>query len=411
MFDKLRIPVSETNPLLRVWVSLCIGFPAIAMVSIAGANLLLPLTILGFFFLPHTFSFPKNHLLWSILLGFIGWSLLTTAISPYGAHWGSWFEELSTILAILPGIIVGSSLTRIQRSYRIVAVVLLLVAGYAVWQFFFGWDIVRGWQPLRFQFHRYHAVGLQDFHLTYAGVIAVCLPLAAAVWSTAIGSFVAVSGVAAVMATMARSMMGAMGVSAILLGILGKKKLRILAVTIIVALLVLPQTVFQAAGERFARGVAINSEKAGEGDPTRRYLWLTSLAIIKDHPIAGVGNNRWDEAFFTYKIPFDGYSSTAHPHNDFLSTAVEYGIPGALIFATFWFAFLILLVKRPTDEPNEMREYRIAGLAGILTILIGGLVQCYLTDAEVSLQVWFLTGTLISMISTQQMVMIRSDNR
>ena len=99
-------------------------------------------------------------------------------MTPYGIKLHDWLEEFSTFLAIIPGIVLAYDIERLKKAYRWASIVLILISIYAVYQYFFGWDFIRSSRPLAEQFHRYHATGFQDFHLTFAGVIGMSTPLA-----------------------------------------------------------------------------------------------------------------------------------------------------------------------------------------------------------------------------------------
>jgi len=84
----------------------------------------------------------------------------------------------------------------------------------------------------------------------------------------------------------------------------------------------------------------------------RLAFWESTIAMVMDHPILGIG---WGMYFMVYP-EYDFYLQGApvqivHAHNMYLNYAAEIGIPGALAFLWFFFGSLLLAFRLPQKVP------------------------------------------------------------
>ena len=392
-------PLFPPSPLpQKIWLGLCIAYPAVVLISIAAANILLVGILLGWIFLRRHFELKYPRVLLVLVALYLAWTLIALIASPLAHNWATWFEERSVFLALLPGLILGSNLRWTQKAIFYVSALLPLLAAYAVYQYFFGWDVLRG-EVLADQLSRFHATGLQDFHLTFAGLMALAMPVAAALPSSKVSraGLIAAAGSLAVVCSMARAiMLGLMGCGALFL-IFGSRRLRLTGLVIFLAMILLPSTIFSVSRERLARGLGVSKENIEQGDPTRIYLWKTAFRIIQHYPIAGVGEDNWNAVFDRYKEPFDAYSTTAHAHNDFLSAAVDHGLVGAALLLILWVYIMVKSIRGVIRAAVGERDLRLGFLAAFAILLFGGMLQNYQTDAEVALLLWCWVGLSFSL--------------
>lgn len=385
-------------PLRNVWVGLCIAYPLIALVSISAANILLIVIVLGWFFFHSEIPTSQARPLFYLIVLYLAWTLVAMVISPLARNWSTWVEERSTFLAVIPGLVLGSNQQWLRKSFGYVSVLLIPLAIYAVCQYYTGWDVLR-MKPLEPLFDRYHATGLQNFHLTFAGMIVLATPIAISLNSARLfrSGAIAVAGAISVLSSMARAMiLGLYGCGGLFL-LFGSRKLRIVGIALILVLVIIPSTIYSASGERLLRGLGASQADVQQGDPTRIYLWKSAINIIRHYPIAGVGEDNWNAVFEQYKEPYDNYSSTAHAHNDFLSAAVDHGIIGGAILIALWAYILFRSIRSVHRAKGYQRDLRLGFLASFLAILFGGMLQNYQTDAEVALLLWFLVGVSVQL--------------
>jgi O-antigen ligase len=95
------------------------------------------------------------------------------------------------------------------------------------------------------------------------------------------------------------------------------------------------------------------------GDAIRADLWRSALAMLKDHPLTGVGPGVFGQAFRTYRTVTDDNMSGAHDW--YLNTLAELGIPGGVAAAISGLVFLRALPKKRTAKQDAI----LAALMGV----------------------------------------------
>ncbi|NMM07849.1 MAG: hypothetical protein HHJ18_16730 [Polaromonas sp.] len=106
-----------------------------------------------------------------------------------------------------------------------------------------------------------------------------------------------------------------------------------------------------------------------EGDYWRQIIWTKSLALVRSHPIWGVGFGNIAYAMFTETLPVPSASVTEHAHNIFLQMAVELGAP---IAAAWAFVLAILIVR----SRHALRSFEGRSLAVfLLAVMIHSLLE------------------------------------
>jgi len=330
------------------------------------------------------------------LIIWLGVSFISMLFSGYPIRVSNFIEEKWVISAYF----VGFGLVHSSRSIRQTTLAWLIAGGilaiYAIYQFIFGHDLLRHEQlePIGGMFM---AIGLFGHHLTYGGVAMALLLMASAgikyIDSDRARQFIialaTLNGIG-LLASYARSaIIGAAAGAAVLTMLLQRRYLKYLVAVGVVGM-ILMLLFMPGMGERFSNVFS------GEESPRIR-LALTSLNIIKHHPIIGIGEDNFSLAFEEYHVP-GFYASTAHPHNDFLSATVNGGIIGLAAFAFIWITlFRKLFPLRLSTSIDQSQQWIVnGGITVFGGILIAGLFQNYMTDAEVGTMIWFIIGLTMS---------------
>jgi putative inorganic carbon (HCO3(-)) transporter len=135
-------------------------------------------------------------------------------------------------------------------------------------------------------------------------------------------------------------------------------------------------------------------QRMGRSDDSleRIYTWKTTLAMIGDHPLVGVGLGGYRRTIGAYRSGYNiHWTAKSHAHNSYLQFAAESGAPAGLLFAGFLGALAALGARRL----NELKEFAGSGvrrrlLAGTTAAVIGfaaaSLLQHNAGDAEVCMQ-------------------------
>lgn len=106
-------------------------------------------------------------------------------------------------------------------------------------------------------------------------------------------------------------------------------------------------------------------------DPTtgRAHFWATTLNIIRDHPLLGVGLGAYGVAYTRYDTR-NGLFRIEQAHNDYLETLSNAGVVGALLglFFIVWL-FRSGFARRETED-NFRRGVTTGALAGCFAVLV-----------------------------------------
>lgn len=296
---------------------------------------------------------------------------------------------------------------KVAQLYGILISVCTLVGFYAIWQHYAGIDLYRG-EALETRGEVFVSLGLFDHHLTFGGYYMLTFILAAVFLLGAkregalrLLDFLAPAalGFALVFSYARSAWLGAV-VGILAFGILkgGKFVLFLMAGVLVVCLLI-----YVIEPTSWDRIKEINLSK-DRPESTRIRLWHTSMNMIKDKPVWGVGLGNFNRLFDRYKVQ-GVYDTTCHPHNDFLNVAVNSGILGLLAYLSIWVIFLYSTIKWVLKEGIQgyRRALQMGGVAAIVGLLFASLLQCYYTDAEVNMLVMFILGsTTVLNLKNQQ---------
>jgi O-antigen ligase len=123
-------------------------------------------------------------------------------------------------------------------------------------------------------------------------------------------------------------------------------------------------------------------------------LWYSSLRMVRDHPLLGVGPDNFLYAYRTrYVLPtaweqFD----LSHPHNVVLDFATRLGLPGVVAFAALQIAFWRRALSQYRDR---RRRALVLGAMGVMANFLGhGLVDASYFVIDLAF-VFYLTLALV----------------
>jgi tetratricopeptide (TPR) repeat protein len=110
---------------------------------------------------------------------------------------------------------------------------------------------------------------------------------------------------------------------------------------------------------------------------TRLGLWRRTLAMVRDHPMWGVGPGNWPIAFPRYAEPsatregvLSAVMAPRQAHNDVLERIAETGVVGLAAFA--WLVLsVVLAVRHRLRDADESARASTAAAAGALVALAG----------------------------------------
>jgi len=328
------------------------------------------------------------------ILVFLGLKLASALFSPdhlkglraLGAEW-----------IVLLFFLVANRVRReetVRRILDLLVAVTVLIGLYAIWQHFAGWDLYRD-RPLHPTGNVFEATGLFSHHLTYGGFVMCVLLFSGCLflWGSR-GRRRVAYGLASLILSLAlfwsyaRSAWVGLIVGILAIGLLRGRKILILGLVgmiLVIGLLFLLQPSLRLQTREVVEVL---------GDPMRQshrlQMWSTSLKMIRDRPFFGVGLGQVKSSLLAYGCDL-GYG---HVHNDFLNTAANTGLLGLVAFIWIWVTFLRMIIRcRPRQQNHGLwSAVSTAGFGLMIAFLAAGLFQCYYTDEENAMLLWFLLG-------------------
>lgn len=373
-------------------------FAVFSPFSIAGAQTGICLALLGWAWKiveRRNLSWERSFFELPVLV-YLGAYLLSIIFSQNRAvSLKSWGDEW---LLIFPFLLINNLKDEafIRKLINLIFLISGLVAIYAIWQHYTGIDLIRPKTlDLILPYGKFRSIAFFNLPLTYSfyamlvGLVSFCLGISEKKNLLKIFYFtVSVLCVTGNLFTYTRSALFAQVFAFLIYFILSKsphKKKELLAVAgyFILIYLIDPGIL----------GRTIMAAKAGSLDQAdiRSVIWSTSFNIFKDYPFFGIGFGNFPEFYESYlKIPSVVFG---HAHNDFLNVAVNAGIIGFLAFVFFWVFLLKNLLRRYKEkEEGYAKAFILGGILSVTAFLLASQFQCYYTDAEDHMILFFFLG-------------------
>ncbi|MFH1336116.1 MAG: O-antigen ligase family protein [Candidatus Zixiibacteriota bacterium] len=380
-----------------IWFSI-LGFAFFSPWSIAGAQtfLILGLAVwLAKILISGKWKFIHTPLNIPILL-YLATQIISVIFSPSKVH--SLLALKEEWLLLLFFLLVNNIREegKIRKLVSILIMVSCVVGLYAVWQHYSGMDLYRH-KLLEPKGGVFISLGLFDHHLTFGGYYMLVFLLASAIALSYKGGGIrrildiispGILGLSLIFSYARSAWLGAV-TGMLIFGFLQGKKFALLFTLGIIALCLAVFVIEPTSWDRI-KEISLSKDKT---ESTRIRLWQTSLNMIKDKPIWGIGLGNFGQLFNRYKVEgrYDNYS---HPHNDFLNVAVNSGLLGLLAYLYLWAVFLYTSLKSvlKNRKTGFIHSVQISGVVTMVAFLFASLFQCYYTDAEVNMLVMFLLG-------------------
>lgn len=140
----------------------------------------------------------------------------------------------------------------------------------------------------------------------------------------------------------------------------------------------------------------------------RLFVWKTSLNIVKDYPLTGIGYSRFSAVYFDYQSGYFLNGGTTYekinaqlvlyPFNEFLRITIETGVTGLLLFslmllASFWQAY------------KFRSNIQILTIVGCLIVFIVFSVFSYAFDVlPLSLLFCFFAASIASLTNSRKKI-------
>jgi O-antigen ligase len=126
----------------------------------------------------------------------------------------------------------------------------------------------------------------------------------------------------------------------------------------------------------------------------RLEMYRTSLEIIREHPLLGVGTGGFPRAY-AEKSRGGSVPQSRNPHNEYLLVAVHIGLPGLLVLLSLFWAHW----RAAPRLASTLEQHLARGL--LLAIAVGCLFNSLLLDHTEGLLFAWLTGVLFAGLGTK----------
>lgn len=129
----------------------------------------------------------------------------------------------------------------------------------------------------------------------------------------------------------------------------------------------------------------------------RLALWESTLAMVMDHPLLGIGWGAYWMVYPTYDFYInDPAVKIVHAHNMYLNFAAEIGVFGFLSFMLFFFGLLWRgLFSRKQREEGFLNGLRLGMGLAVLSIALNGLTDYVLFNIESSMLFWLIGAVIV----------------
>ncbi len=393
-----------------------LGYAFFAPISISFSEIFIGLAItfwiIKLVLLRKKFSFYKTGIEPFLLLLFLGMILASIfAYDKVSAFKGSLFLWQAIILFVL---VYESDEKLVKQAFFTLLFSTFLVAVYGIIQHYVGMDYWRGYKLPSYGKY-YEARGFFNFHLTYGGFILVVLMTSMGFFMELIFGKKEVKGrvfwfyiffsivyfvvlFLALLFSYARSAWVGLFGGILLLSFLKNKKLFVISfIVLLVSTFAIYSFGDSALRYRMKRVVSLQKNR------DRLSIYYVAINIIKEHPIFGIGNENLKYFYDKYCKRFrkEGknwiikpLAVVGHAHNDFLEMYLSGGLLGFIGYLGIFIVFFVKSIRFLQDK-SRLWFYRgivFGSIGGIFAILVASLFQCYFSDSENGMLLWFIMG-------------------
>jgi O-antigen ligase len=135
---------------------------------------------------------------------------------------------------------------------------------------------------------------------------------------------------------------------------------------------------------------------------SRIAIWRTTLRMIKDKPLLGIGPGNYAQKYIEYRLNRTG-RNLSHAHNDFLSVAAESGVPCALVFLALWLAVLHYLYWGYRKCPEGFQKGLILGaFIASIVFMVMAQFEAFFADEEVRTMLMFIWGVGLAVLGNMK---------
>lgn len=139
----------------------------------------------------------------------------------------------------------------------------------------------------------------------------------------------------------------------------------------------------------------------------RLEIWSSALAIIRDHPLTGVGLSMFRDGRVRadYPVPMMEDRILPHAHNEPLQIGSDMGIPGLVVFVGIYAAAGYMLLQSWRQGGAQTKAVSASIAAGLLAHAIYGLADAVTLWDRLTFIYWLMLG----LVGAQYVLVVRRD--
>lgn len=130
----------------------------------------------------------------------------------------------------------------------------------------------------------------------------------------------------------------------------------------------------------------------------RIYTWASTLAMIKDYPLTGIGHGNYSDLCEKYRTIYGDFefTSDAHAHNNLLQVAVTGGLPLLGCFIWLWWVIFRSTYRIIYQRPSSAFTALSLGVFGaLIAFFVQGFFEHNFGDSEVAMMMWILLAFVL----------------
>ncbi|WP_296898529.1 O-antigen ligase family protein [uncultured Megamonas sp.] len=130
----------------------------------------------------------------------------------------------------------------------------------------------------------------------------------------------------------------------------------------------------------------------------RLAFWESTIAMILDHPLLGIGWGSYFMVYPNYDYYMQGnFIKIVHAHNMYLNFMAEIGLFGFVSYMVCFFGVIYKAFKAQVMKLDSLVKAMLLGIGlGLSALAINGLTDYVMFNTELSMLVWLFSGIVVS---------------
>ena len=168
----------------------------------------------------------------------------------------------------------------------------------------------------------------------------------------------------------------------------------LVAALMFVGVLLVQVLIFLNPGLVVDAAISVSGRDDGRSLEHREALWSSGIAMISDYPVTGVGIAMYRNPQLRQLYPTPGFPDreAVHAHNEIINIGADLGIPGIIIFLS-WYAMAAYMLFMIWRDGDARASGLAAGLAGgLLAHMVYGLSDAIPLWDRYAFVFWWMLG-------------------